>query len=90
MYSVLLVVDLSAGESLESRSIREYFLGDIAKVLLRYPEIETLGENCWLIPLSGGLQRLAAVVSAAEGRHLRHRALFFQEPPIWVSSLPTS
>ena len=86
MHSVLLVVDCPLGDSHTETWQRGNFLADIAKTLERYPEIETLAKNVWLIPLHNGIHSFSSLVCFAQDRGYTHRAVFFQEPPKWVAS----
>ena len=52
----------------------------------KHSGIETLGENCWLIPLGSGASALAEFVRAADSHKLQHRVLFFEKAPDWVRS----
>jgi hypothetical protein len=88
-HSVLLYVEeptYNTDETLNWKPFRE----KVGIITRSFVGTETLGENCWLIPLRNDLGNFASLVYEAQFHKLRYRVLFLEEEPVWIHPSSTT
>src|ERR1700721_473962 len=92
MDSVLVVADWpETEENLAVDEVRRalYLLkGEVQEVRQRHPSIAEHHAGTWSIPLTNGLQALAALCTLLNKSSYGYRVLLFDEPPKWVVTEP--
>lgn len=82
-HSVLLVIE-KPPEGAPTESEWQTLSQHIQAAAQTNRQIETLAENCLLIPMQSGLQTASELMARAGRSGLRCRAMFFADKPDWV------
>ena len=87
MHSMLLVVEKPPAGTSAEYAWRP-FLDTAAQIVGTIPEVSTLGENFWLIPVQHALPALAQIWRAAQGTPAQfdYQVLFLADEPQWLRS----
>lgn len=86
MHSVLFVVVKTDPLTIEQRVWWPKLVKELHRIAATTIGTQILSENVLMIPMQTGSQGFASAVEAAEAAGLQHLALYFQQPPEWVSS----